>query len=134
MRIAVLLAIAGFFATVAAHGQDPEYKSIQRAEAQAAWARSGMSMYDFLGDAKWLIGKTVSVRGAAECSTEMLCYLRDPENPTLQVVIEPSALPRNDLQKLLACHARATTCAMTITGRVAENAFGELRLTGKAKP
>ena len=66
MRIAVLLAIAGVFATVAAQAQDEEYKSIRRAEAQAAWARSGMPIYDFLGDAKSLMGKTVSVRGVAE--------------------------------------------------------------------
>lgn len=132
MRIAVLLAIAAVFATAAAQGQ--EYKSIQRAEAQAAWARTGMSLYDFLGEAKSLMGKTVSVRGVAECLTEMHCYLRDPENPTLKVVIDASALPRNELPKLLACHARPEKCETTITGRVAENASGELRLAGKGRP
>jgi hypothetical protein len=133
MRIAVLLAVAGVFATVAAQAQE-EYKSIRRAEAQAAWARSGMPIYDFLGDAKSLMGKTVSVRGVAECLTDIHCYLRDPENPTLQVAIEPSALSRNELQKLLACHTSPVKCQMTITGLVAENASGELRLIGKTKP
>ena len=75
MRIAVLLAIAGVFATVAAQAEE-EYKSIRRAEAQAAWAESGMPIYDFLGDAKSLMGKTVSVRGVAECLTDIHCYLQ----------------------------------------------------------
>jgi len=134
MRLTVLMTIAAtVFITVTAHGQE-EYKSIRRAEAQAAWARTGMPIYDFLGDAKWFIGKTVSVRGVGECLTDIHCYLRDPENPMLQVALDPSVLRRNELQKLMACHNLPTKCEMTVTGRVDQNAFGEVRLTGKLKP
>lgn len=131
MRFAALIAVA--LVALTTLGQAQPVKSIRRAEAQMAWEKSAMSVYDFLTDAKSLMGKTVSVHGVAECMGELICYLRDPDNPTLQVVIEPSALHRDDLKHLEACHAGSMKCETTITGRVAENDFGELRLAGKAK-